>query len=128
MREASAMVVRHPLFVSVTNVCRFVKGCTYDGNEFGNTSIFGSLRELSRDADFKMILDRGLKNIPDCFKSIDKKELHPSYKALISTISPETEGILVYDLNLRLIRIPSETNAPDQGYPTIKNIRTIKIN
>jgi hypothetical protein len=52
---------------------------------------------------------------------------HPAYEMLIAHIPPGKEGVLIYDLNLRLIRTPSETNAPDQGYPTIRNIRTIPI-
>ena len=45
MREASAMTVRHPLFVSLTNVsCHGeIEKYTWDGNEFGNTSVFGSV-------------------------------------------------------------------------------------
>jgi hypothetical protein len=46
---------------------------------------------------------------------------------LIAFISPGKEGALMYDLNLRLIRTPAETNAPDQGYPTVRNVKTILL-
>ncbi len=35
--------------------------------------------------------------------------------------------MLVYDLNLRLIRTPKETNVPDQGYPTIRNLQMLPL-
>lgn len=80
IREASAMVVRHPLFVSITNVTLYKTGCTLDGNEYGNSSILGSLNEDSRKRLFK--------NINDCFKTCDKKNLQPAYKSLIANINP----------------------------------------
>lgn len=120
MREASSMVVRHPLFVSITNVSRGKTGCSLDDEEYGNSSIFGSLRK-----DFQQRL---FFKINDCFKTSDKKFLQPAYSSLLMHISPEIEGILNYDINLRLIRTPAQTNAPDQGYPTIKNLNILKLN
>jgi predicted amidohydrolase len=120
MREASAMTVRHPLFVSLINVSLFQGSCTQDGDEYGNTSVFGSINSDY----FKQKL---LKNIPDCYKTIDKKALQPAYRQLLGIVSPEIEGVLVYDLNLRVIRTPWENNAPDQGYPTIRNLEVIRF-
>lgn len=42
-------------------------------------------------------------------------------------IIPETEGVLVSELNLRMTRAPKETNAPDQGYPMVGNLEVISI-
>lgn len=120
MREASAMTVRHPLFVSLTNVSLFQPSCTIDGDEYGNTSIFGSIN----NDHFR---EKLLQNIPDCYKTNDKKTLQPAYKYLLGIVNPEVEGVLIYDLNLRMIRTAKENNAPDQGYPTIKNIEVKKI-
>lgn len=120
MREASAISVRHPLFVSVTNITLFQKGSTYDGDEFGNTSLFGS---INNDRLRRQLL----KNIPDFYKTLDKKAVLPAYKSLLGIIPPEVEGALIYDLNLRVIRTPRENNAPDQGYPTVKNIKVVKL-
>lgn len=121
MREASAITVRHPLFVSVTNITLNQKGGTYDGDEYGNTSLFGS---INNDRLRRQLL----KNIPDFYKTPDKKAVLPAYKSLLGIIPPEGEGALIYDLNLRVVRTPRENNAPDQGYPTVKNIITIPIN
>lgn len=120
MREASAISVRHPLFVSVTNITLFQKGGTYDGDEFGNTSLFGS---INNDRLRRQLL----KNIPDFYKTPDAKQLLPPYKSMLGIIPPEIEGALIYDLNLRVIRTPKENNAPDQGYPTVKNIKVLKF-
>ena len=35
--------------------------------------------------------------------------------------------MLIYDLNLRVIRTPAENNAPDQGYPTLKNLEVLPL-
>jgi predicted amidohydrolase len=120
MREASSMVVRHPIFVSITNVSLGKTGCTLDDIEYGNSSIFGSLRRDSQQRLFN--------KISDCFKTVDKKSLQPAYNSLLLQVNPEIEGILNYEINLRLIRTPSQTNAPDQGYPTIKNLNIINLN
>lgn len=120
MREASAISVRHPLFVSLTNITLLKKSCTIDGDEYGNTSIFGSINNSS-------LKDKLIKNIPDCYKTNDNKELQPAYKYLLGVVNPEIEGMLIYDINLRVIRTPKENNAPDQGYPTIKNMQILKF-
>jgi hypothetical protein len=119
MREASAMTVRHPLFVSLTNVSLFQESCTIDGDEYGNTSVFGSVNNNA----FK---EKLLKNIPDCYK-INQNTLQPAYSYLLGVINPKVEGVLMYDLNLRVIRTPQENNAPDQGYPTVKNLQIIEL-
>ncbi|MDR0971622.1 MAG: hypothetical protein LBM25_04475 [Bacteroidales bacterium] len=121
MREASSMTVRHPLFVSLTNVSLFQQSCTLDGDEYGNTSLFGSV-----NSDF--FREKLAKNIPSCYKTEDGKTLQPAYKYMLGIINPEIEGLLVYDINLRIIRTAFEANAPDQGYPTIKNLEVVKLN
>ena len=122
MREASAMTMRHPLFVSLTNVAshgKIVK-YTWDGNEFGNTSVFGSTR-----SNFKQEIT---KSLPDFYCVLDSiKRTHPAYKSMLGIIDPGEETLLLYDINLRVIRAPEENNAPDQGYPTIKNIKKIDL-
>lgn len=120
MREASAITVRHPLFVSLTNVSLFQKGGTNDGDEYGNTSLFGSINNNYLKAKL-------LQNIPAYYKTADGKELQPAYKSLLGIVNPEIEGLLIYDINLRMIRAPRENNAPDQGYPTVKNMEIIGI-
>lgn len=120
MREASSMTVRHPLFVSLTNVSLFQAGGTVDGDEYGNTSLFGSINN-------QYFKNKLMQKIPDYYKTNDQKELQPAYKHLVGIVNPEIEGALIYDLNLRMIRTAQENNAPDQGYPTIKNLEVIAI-
>ncbi|MGL4852386.1 MAG: nitrilase-related carbon-nitrogen hydrolase [Phocaeicola sp.] len=121
MREAAALALRHPLFVSLTNVSLFQSGSTYDGDEYGNTSIFGSI-------DRRTFGTKIAKMIPDFYKTADGTMLQPAYKNMLALIPPEIEGVLIYDLNLRMIRTPMESNAPDQGYPSIKNIEVLEWN
>ncbi len=120
MREASAMTTRHPLFATITNITKYQQRCTYDGDEFGNTALFGALNNDS-------LREKLIKDIPDCYKTADKKKLQPAYKNLIALINPEDEALLLYDINLRVIRPPKENNAPDQGYPTVKNIEIVSL-
>lgn len=131
MREASAMTARHPLFVSLTNVSchgKIVK-YTWDGYEFGNTSVFGSIRN-----SFKEEIAESLPSFYCVTDSIEKEgkqkpviQTHPAYKSMLGIINPGEESLLMYDINLRVIRTPQENNAPDQGYPTIKNIQKIDL-
>ncbi len=131
MREASAMTVRHPLFVSLTNVSSYgkIEKYSWDGNEFGNTSVFGSIR-----ANFK---EEIAKSLPSFYYVTNSKkqsenqkpviQTRPAYKSMLGIINPGEESLLMYDINLRVIRAPQVNNAPDQGYPTIKNIQKIKL-
>jgi hypothetical protein len=34
---------------------------------------------------------------------------------------------LIYDLNLYMTRVPKTTNAPDQGYPAVRNLRVVSL-
>ncbi len=131
MREASAISVRHPIFVCLTNVCCYgeVKKFTWDEDEFGNTSIFGSVQN-----EFKSEITNSLPpfycvsdTITENNKQIVNTKTHPAYKSMLGLVNPGEEALLLYDINLRVIRAPEENNAPDQGYPTIKNIEVIDI-
>ena len=125
MREASSIVRRHPLFFTITNSDSPKDTAVDDGYSYGNTSIFASIHKENTEYI--------VPNQPSPFSICqnpdgpnDKKcKRHPAYEMLIANIPPGKEGVLIYDLNLRLIRTPNETNAPDQGYPTIRNIQTI---
>lgn len=131
MREASAMTVRHPLFVSLTNVCCHgeIKKYTWDDNEYGNTSIFGSVRHSFKEEITKSL--PAFYCVSDSLEKNGKKttfvQTHPAYKSMLGIIDPGEEALLLYDINLRVTRTPQENNAPDQGYPTIKNIKIIDL-
>ena len=90
---------------------------------YGNSSLFGNLRE--RDAD-----------CPNCARSVFDLLAPPfmsgpvralPYDALAAVIPPFQSAVLIYDLNLRLAREPATTNAPDQGYPAIRNLRRVPL-
>lgn len=132
MREVSSMVNRHSLFASITNNMvdstkvsgwkkkPYSSKCSFSGyGEYGNTSLFGSMREDQRK--------KLLPEISDCFKHHEKEALLPSYKNLVYNLDPGIESMLVYELNLRVIRLPDTTQAPDQGYPLVRNIEVVKL-
>ena len=131
MREASAITTRHPLFVSLTNVSNYgeIKKYTWDDDEYGNTSIFGSVQH-----NFTNDISKSLPSfycVTDTINEGNQKKIitktHPAYKSMLGVIDPGKEALILYDINLRVIRAPEENNAPDQGYPTIKNIEIIDI-
>lgn len=127
MREASAIVKRHPLFFAITNSDNPRKNTIDDGYSYGNTSIFASMNKENAEC---IVPDQPSPfSICENPAGSDEKKCrrHPAYETLITYIPPGKEAILMYDLNMRLTRTPRETNAPDQGYPTIKNIQTIPL-
>lgn len=120
LREASAIVNRHPLFAVIANVATGpgAENKQKNDSEYGFSGVLGSLQYAQKSAT--------IKNIPECLKNCAGK-LHDSYENIISVIEPGHEAALLYEINLSVIRVPQNTNAPDQGYPTIKNIEQIPI-
>jgi predicted amidohydrolase len=120
MREMAALVKRHNLFGIIANVAQpdpsIDDKCLEYG--FGNSSVFASL--FIEQA-------RTTKLISDCFKDCSKTKLLDAYSTLISQMDPDEEGMILFDLNLSTVRPPKRTNAPDQGYPTLKNLQQIKL-
>lgn len=120
LREASSMVTRHPLFAIIAN------SASGPGEEnkirsdsgYGLSAIAGSLHPMQRGSVKA--------DIPEILKDCDG-EVHDAYQNVIAVIEPQKEAALSYELNLSVIRVPMSTNAPDQGYPTIRNIRHINI-
>lgn len=132
MREVSAIINRHSLFASITNnvvdstkikdwkTKPYSSYCKFSGyGEFGNTSLFGSMRNDQRK--------KLLPYISKCFKNPEKELLLPSYQNLIYNLEPGVESMLVYELNLRVIRLPKTTQAPDQGYPLVRNVEAVRL-
>jgi predicted amidohydrolase len=131
MIEANSLARRHPVFVSITNVAsagdpRLQEECQRTGDTgycYGNSSVFANLRE--RDTD-----------CPNCARSIIDLLGPPftagpartlPYDSLVASVPPFQNAMLVYDLNLRLSREPATTNSPDQGYPTVRNVRRVPL-
>jgi predicted amidohydrolase len=120
MREMSAIVKRHRLFGLISNAAnpKLHNNNNCVESSYGNSSVFASLFTHK---------DRTTKLVSDCFKDCDNKDLLPSYTSLISQLDPNIEGMIVIDLNLSTVRPPKRTNAPDQGYPTVKNLQIIEL-
>jgi len=127
--EANSIARRHPVFVTLTNIaawpstketCRTTGDSGFCG---GNTALVGSVRSEAQDCP--NCIQALLPKIPSDFVSGGKRSV--PYDNLIAVIPPLQEALLVYDLNLRLLREPSNTNAPDQGYPTIRNVRILPL-
>lgn len=120
MREMSAAVKRHELFGIIANVAHPFKDIqmTCIDTCYGNSSIFATLFIQQK---------KTTKLISECFKDCKKKKLHPAYSTLISQVNPDIEGMIIIDLNLSTVRPPKRTNAPDQGYPTVKNLKIINL-
>jgi hypothetical protein len=129
--EANSITRRHPIFVTITNIAGEAdqeksEECRKTGDNgycFGNTALFADLR--SKDSDCpncsKMVSDL----IEPAFKTGDTRSI--PYNSLVAVIPVAQEAMLVYDLNLRLNREPFATNAPDQGYPVVRNVRRVPL-
>ncbi|MCX6583310.1 MAG: hypothetical protein NT166_24300 [Candidatus Aminicenantes bacterium] len=124
MREVSAIVKRHELFGLITNISNpnalsnDNSNCK-DDNKYGNSSVFATIND-----EYKKNL---IPLISDCFKDCNLETINSSYSTLIAQLNSNDEAMLICDLNLNVIRPPLVTNAPDQGYPPIKNIEKIFI-
>ena len=127
--EANSIARRHGVFVTITNISAWPpakESCQKDGDNGscgGNTALFGSVR--SNPKDCPNCIQFLLPQLPASFLSSGNRSV--PYDSLVADIPPLQEALLVYDLNLRLLREPASTNAPDQGYPTIRNIRTVPL-
>ncbi len=120
MREMSAVVKRHELFGIIANVAHPLEDIEMNCIDtcYGNSSVFATLY-INQNKTTELI--------SECFKDSQSDELHQSYSTLISQIDPDIEGMLIIDLNLSTVRPPKRTNAPDQGYPTVRNLKIISL-
>jgi predicted amidohydrolase len=131
MIEANGVARRHPLVVSITNVsgppeARRTAQCRQQGDDgrcFGHSALFASLRE--RDSDCPNCASALSDLVEPAFKTGGLRSL--PYDTLAATVPPLDEAMLIYDLNLRLLREPAVSNAPDQGYPVVRNVRRLPL-
>jgi predicted amidohydrolase len=127
--EANSIARRHGVFVTITNIAIWPAAremCQKSGdNGFcgGNTALFGSVRSDPKDCP--NCIQSLLPQLPANFHASGKRNV--PYDSIVADIPPLQESLLVYDLNLRLLREPASTNAPDQGYPAIRNIRYVPL-
>jgi len=52
---------------------------------------------------------------------------HPAFDTILADLDFNRQAMLISELNLYMPRTPWTTNAPDQGYPTVRNLRTIRL-
>jgi len=129
--EGNSISRRHPVIVSITNVSsppdsKTRTDCQQKGDNgfcFGNSALFASLREGNNDCTncARVVADL----VEPVFKTGDVRSL--PYDTLVAVIPPFQEEMLIYDVNLRLLREPVATNAPDQGYPVVRNVRRVPL-
>ncbi|MHC1725393.1 MAG: nitrilase-related carbon-nitrogen hydrolase [Syntrophobacteraceae bacterium] len=132
--EANSIARRHPVFVSITNVAgapALKEKCFSNGRPaddgfcFGNSALFGSMRTRTEDC-------------PNCFKAIEEfvgdqfkvqagGQRSIPYDTMLANIPFSEEAMLLYELNMRMKQEPLATNAPDQGYPTVRGLRKIPL-
>ena len=131
MIEANGVARRHPVVVSITNVSgppdpKGKAQCRQQGDEgrcFGHSALFAGLRE--RDSDCPNCAGALSDLVAPAFKTGGVRSL--PYDTLVATVPPLEEAMLIYDVNLRLLREPAVTNAPDQGYPVVRNVRRLPL-
>lgn len=129
--EGNNISRRHPVIVSITNVSgspdpKKRAECIQKGDNgycFGNSALFASLRE--RESDYPNSAKAVADLVEPVFKTGDARSL--PYDTLVAVVPPFQEAMLIYDLNLRLVREPAATNAPDQGYPVVRNVRRVPL-
>lgn len=129
--EGNGIARRHPVVVSITNVSgspdpKTRSECLRKGDNgycFGNSALFASLRERNTDCPncAKAVADL----VEPVFKTGGVRSL--PYDTLVAVVPPFREEMLIYDVNLRLLREPASTNAPDQGYPVVRNVRRVPL-
>ena len=130
--EANSIVRRHPIFASITNVFSSKSSSSNKTKHrdtrysYGHTAVFASLRT---DKGFPNSSKRIHDLIPDYFLKMEGGEVkrRVPYDNIVGDIEAFREGLLVYELNMWLKRVPANTNAPDQGYPPIRGVKIVDL-
>jgi len=119
--EANSVVRRHPLAAVIANTSH--SPMPNDEGKFtpwGDSCLLASLRKDERAAV--------MPDIPPAFLlNPAAKELHPAYNMLVRDVMPGDQRLLLFELNLRLARTPADTNAPDQGYPCVRDVSIVDV-
>jgi predicted amidohydrolase len=130
--EANSLARRHPVFVSITNAVPSPSGYSPatckpatnedDGYCYGHSAVFSSINSNygADDLGDDLVPDQFLIPGPTAAKKPIRKQLAYSY--LVADTGTFRERALIYELNMWLPRLAADTTAPDQGYPTIRNV------
>ena len=134
MIEANSLARRHPVFVSITNAIPSPGGYSAatckpatnedDGYCYGHSAVFSSINSNYGADDISADLIPSEFLIPSSAGSPAAKPLRKqlAYSYLIGDTGTFRERALIYELNMWLPRLAADTTAPDQGYPTIRNV------
>jgi predicted amidohydrolase len=123
--EANSIVRRHPIFASITNVVKPAQCLQVDsGACYGHTSVLSDLRTSKTDAPDNV--EGALKLLPANLL-MENGDRQIAFDHVVGDVGIQREAMLVYELNMRLRREPISTNAPDQGYPPIRNLAVVPL-
>jgi len=125
--ESNSLARRHPIFVLLNNVMVPPGDQPDNGFRFGHTALCGAYGHGGNDA---VGLHRLQALLPPVLltKSPDGKvQRQTAFDAVIADLDFNRQAMLVYDLNLALKTAPRMNNAPDQGYPTVRNLRILPL-
>ena len=127
--EANSIARRHPLFVSVTNALDPDEGdnpCAY-----GHTAVFADFRRAEPGTPTPNTAQDAIAGLPAVVLEppADQRPLQRrlAFSHLMADLGTQDEAILIYDLNPRLRQLPLVVNAPDQGYPPVKNVTVVPL-
>lgn len=119
--EANAIARRHPVFVLVTNASSKKDG-------FGHTSLMANLGDRPyspRSQDDLLTL------LPPQVVQRDEKDGAVQrllcYDCVVADVGTVPRAMLLYELNLLVPSVPMVTNAPDQGYPPVRDLKIVNL-
>ena len=134
--EANSIARRHPVFVSITNAAPETDTAPCDparnndnGYCYGNSAIFASLNKNYGLADIfsaQLIPSHFLIQAPEVPRDPDDRR-QLAYDYMVADTGAFGAKMLLYDLNMWFDRVAYDTTAPDQGYPTIRNIKIVDL-
>lgn len=121
--EANALARRHPVFVLVTNVIN--PAIEEDGvRAYGHTALCANVRQ---DRNAPGAYEALVAALPETLLARGEERPHVAFDTVVADLGFRQRAMLIYDLNLHLTRVPLITNAPDQGYPPVRNLRVIAL-
>lgn len=125
--EVNSLVRRHPIAASITNATfGMCEGKPDNGKCGGHTALATDLRtgEWDWPNNASDLVDLLPPPILERTASGPKRRL--AYSNLVADVGYRDQGMLVYDLNMRMNRITESTVAPDMGYPPVRNLEIVR--
>lgn len=126
--EVNSLVRRHPVAASITNSTFDSCGDAADnGRCGGHTALATDLRTAdydwpNNDADLLPLLPAPILET----NADGEPQRALPYSNIVADLGHASDGMLIYDLNMRSQRVPRSTGAPDLGYPPVKNLEIVR--